>query len=131
MNAIRVLLVVTTTFSTLCEAESRRAINGHSNRRQRLDTKSMVMYGTLGTMALGLASLPVILPSYELTTSSRKDEGDEQEKGGALSRVFDMAQSWGRALGLNQCAEMAICDAHANFRSYGIVALPVILLFPG
>ena len=129
MNAIRVLLVVTT-FSTLCEAESRRAINGHSNRRQRLDTKSMVMYGTLGTMALGLASLPVILPSYELTTSSRKDEGDGQERG-ALSRVFDMAQSWGRALGLNQCAEMAICDAHANFRSYGIVALPVILLFPG
>jgi hypothetical protein len=26
---------------------------------------------------------------------------------------------------------MAICDAHANYRDYGVLALPILLLFPG
>ena len=50
---------------------------------------------------------------------------------GAMSKIMSLADSWSRSLGLNQCLEMAICDAHANFRSYGIVALPVILMIPG
>ena len=57
------------------------------------------------------------------------DDGGSGE--GAMSKIMSLADSWSRSLGLNQCLEMAICDAHANFRSYGIVALPVILMIPG
>ena len=63
------------------------------------------------------------------STSNRKEEGEVEE--GVVSSLLGTASSWSRAMGMNQCGEMAICDAHANFRSYGLVALPVILMFPG
>merc|ERR1719499_1204424 len=42
-----------------------------------------------------------------------------------------MASNLARTLGMEQCGHMAICDAHARYRDYGIIALPLILLFPG
>ena len=45
--------------------------------------------------------------------------------------VSGMANSLARQLGLEQCGHMAICDAHARYRDYGLIALPLILLFPG
>ena len=48
------------------------------------------------------------------------------------SRSFtEVAASFARTLGMEQCGHMAICDAHARYRDYGIIALPLILLFPG
>ena len=43
----------------------------------------------------------------------------------------EVASSFARTLGMEQCGHMAICDAHARYRDYGIIALPLILLFPG
>ena len=55
-----------------------------------------------------------------------------------FSDYFTEARSWtgaasdfARTLGMEQCGHMAICDAHARYRDYGIIALPLILLFPG
>jgi len=55
-----------------------------------------------------------------------------------VADYFTEARSWtgaasdfARTLGMEQCGHMAICDAHARYRDYGIIALPLILLFPG
>ena len=57
---------------------------------------------------------------------------------GFFSDYLTEARSWtgaasdfARTLGMEQCGHMAICDAHARYRDYGIIALPLILLFPG
>merc|ERR1739838_772365 len=54
-----------------------------------------------------------------------------------VADYFTEARSWtgaasdfARTLGMEQCGHMAICDAHARYRDYGIIALPLILLFP-
>ena len=48
-----------------------------------------------------------------------------------MERVSNMAGSVGRMLGIEDCGQMAICDAHARTGEYGILALPLVLLFPG
>jgi len=85
----------------------------------------------------GLGSVAMIAPTiWSEWTRTSADEAKVEGSGsddviGPFSSLMDLAESWGRAIGMSQCGEMAICDAHANFRSYGLVALPVILFFPG
>ena len=47
------------------------------------------------------------------------------------SSLSDTVGSFARAVGMEQCGHMAICDAHARRADYGILALPLVLLFPG
>ncbi|TRY77852.1 hypothetical protein TCAL_06145 [Tigriopus californicus] len=45
-----------------------------------------------------------------------------------VQRSFSsMARSWG----LEECGQLAICDAHARYDDYGVIALPLVLMFPG
>ena len=48
-----------------------------------------------------------------------------------FSTVSDMTFNLARQIGMEQCGQMAICDAHARYSDYGLLALPLILLFPG
>lgn len=45
--------------------------------------------------------------------------------------VTEGVASFARQIGMEECGQMAICDAHARYRDYGVLALPIILLFPG
>ena len=45
--------------------------------------------------------------------------------------VTDFTNSLARQFSMEECGEMAICTAHANYRDYGLMALPLILIFPG
>ena len=57
-------------------------------------------------------------------------EGSFEDQG-PIERIVDIADSWSRAIGMNECGEAAICEAHANNRDYGLIALPILFLFPG
>ena len=48
-----------------------------------------------------------------------------------FSTVSDYTYDLARQIGMEQCGQMAICDAHARYSDYGLLALPLILLFPG
>ena len=50
---------------------------------------------------------------------------------GPIERIVDIADSWSRAIGMNECGQAAICEAHANNRDYGLIALPILFFFPG
>lgn len=43
------------------------------------------------------------------------------------SFVWETARDWG----MDQCGQMAVCEAHARYDNYGLVALPLTLFFPG
>ena len=58
-------------------------------------------------------------------------EGSYEEDQGHIERFFDVADSWSRAVGMNECGQAAICEAHANNRDYGLLALPILFFFPG
>ena len=32
---------------------------------------------------------------------------------------------------MDECGQAAICEAHANNRDYGLIALPILFFFPG
>jgi len=58
-------------------------------------------------------------------------EGTYDGDQGPIERIVDIADSWSRAIGMNECGQAAICEAHANNRDYGLIALPILFLFPG
>lgn len=64
------------------------------------------------------------IPNLEATEGSYEDQGP-------IERIVDIADSWSRAIGMNECGQAAICEAHANNRDYGLLALPILFLFPG
>jgi hypothetical protein len=39
--------------------------------------------------------------------------------------------SAGRLLSVEQCGQLAICDAHARYNDFGLIALPLLYIFPG
>ena len=43
------------------------------------------------------------------------------------SFLWETAREWG----MDQCGQMAVCEAHARYDNYGFVALPLTLFFPG
>ena len=51
--------------------------------------------------------------------------------GRQFDRVFESANSLAKSIGMEECGQMAICDAHARYSDYGLLALPLVLLFPG
>ena len=51
--------------------------------------------------------------------------------GRSFERVFESANSLAKSIGMEECGQMAICDAHARYSDYGLLALPLVLLFPG
>jgi len=65
------------------------------------------------------------IPNLEAAEGSY--EGDQ----GPIERIVDIADSWSRAIGMNECGQAAICEAHANNRDYGLIALPILFFFPG
>jgi len=64
------------------------------------------------------------IPNLEAAEGSYEDQGH-------IERFFDVADSWSRAIGMNECGQAAICEAHANNRDYGLLALPILFFFPG
>lgn len=57
-------------------------------------------------------------------------EGSYDEQG-PIERIFEVADSWSRAVSMDECGQAAICEAHANNRDYGLIALPILFFFPG
>eukprot|EP00095_Tigriopus_kingsejongensis_P011749 maker-scaffold833_size90787-snap-gene-0.12 protein:Tk11749 transcript:maker-scaffold833_size90787-snap-gene-0.12-mRNA-1 annotation:"putative uncharacterized protein" len=54
--------------------------------------------------------------------------GESLEGPNLAQRSFgSMARAWG----LEECGQLAICDAHARYDDYGVLALPLVLMFPG
>ena len=61
---------------------------------------------------------------------SEASEGSYDEQG-PIERIFEVADSWSRAVSMDECGQAAICEAHANNRDYGLIALPILFFFPG
>ena len=53
------------------------------------------------------------------------------EAPGQARSLLDQAGSLARAVGMSECGQMAICDAHYRTSDYGILALPLLFFFPG
>ncbi len=84
--------------------------------------QAAIALGSLGLLAT-VAYIPFYIGLDGSTVVGRS--------GGPLETMAGLADSWSRAIGLDECGQMAICDAHANYRDYGILALPIVLFFPG
>jgi hypothetical protein len=95
--------------------------------RQYPDSTDLVSQAAIALGSLGLLGTVAYFPFY-LGLDGSTMVG---RSGGAMETVAGYAESFSRAFGLEDCGQMAICDAHANYRDYGILALPIILLFPG
>ena len=48
-----------------------------------------------------------------------------------LQHARQARQSVMDSLSFDECWELAICDSHARYDDYGLMALPVVLFFPG
>merc|ERR1711997_864210 len=65
------------------------------------------------------------MPSLEQFGAAQKS--DES----MTAKIAGIADSRSRAIGMNECGQAAICEAHANNRDYGLIALPILFFFPG
>ena len=68
---------------------------------------------------------------FKIILISEAAEGSYGGDQGPIERIVDIADSWSRAIGMNECGQAAICEAHANNRDYGLIALPILFFFPG
>lgn len=82
--------------------------------RMSTNVSLLLLVLVLGTV---LASNEVKEVKVALQKEDNKDEG--------------MMAAMVEFFGLDECWEMAICDAHARYDDYGVLAMPVVLFFPG
>merc|ERR1712050_95731 len=92
-------------------------------------TMNMTMLKTVPILCYCLISF---VPSTQCLQYNYNIDNNNPTDYSLNGRSFtDMASNLARTLGMEHCGHMAICDAHARYRDYGIIALPLILLFPG
>lgn len=94
--------------------------------RENPSHTDLVAQAALALGSLGLLATVAYIPFY-----IGLDGSTVVGRSGPLETMAGLADSWSRAFGMEECGQMAICDAHANYRDYGILALPILLLFPG
>ena len=94
--------------------------------RENPSNTDLVAQAALALGGLGLLATVAYIPFY-----IGLDGSTVVGRSGPLETMAGLADSWSRAFGMEECGQMAICDAHANYRDYGILALPILLLFPG
>lgn len=88
----------------------------HETKRSLGESSSSVQKGLLAVAGVAASVLiPLAL-------------GESLDDPAFVQRSFSsMARSWG----LEECGQLAVCDAHARYDDYGVIALPLVLMFPG
>ena len=101
---------------------------------------SSVDYGLFQSAAIGLGALGLLGLGYKTIgglygTSKLTGASAAEVRGASLLGVgdFDLGSPrfFPEGWGMDQCGEMAVCDAHARYNEYGILALPIVMFFPG
>ena len=128
MKSISILLV---SVAFMCSvAEARKDLVEESEQRSTMD------FGLFQSAAIGLGAIGLLGLGYKTMmppSGVHYGVGGLEKKERAALIDFDMGSPrfFPKGWGMDQCGEMAICDAHARYNDYGIFALPIIMFFPG
>lgn len=87
--------------------------------RENPDTSDFLAQAGIAALGLGLMATVATVPLYF-----------GLNHGPIVGRASEDESIW-RSMGMDECGKVAICDAHARTKDYGLVALPILYLFPG
>ena len=110
----------------LCLASLSLCTEDHESSSPRFMDNSLALAGAgvLGVSAL--VSLPYLMSRNQRTF--RRRDGFATSKQSSGDNEVDAGEGQGL---LDGCWKMAICDSHARYDDYGIIALPLVMLYPG